>query len=380
MSLYLNYALAVIFGIAMVLFTYAIITIISSRLIRWIAIAITIFLVIAFWIVFSNWLFALWAVLLSLLTWLFLIIHGWLWRVVVGLAILAVFIVGVIFTGPSINIFTPVAQVGNTANSDAPIDLNCTAASVITSQTHGGKVEVDLNDGDPFDYSLTVVNPDLPTPTGKTLIVLAEPGHIFNVVHPVMYFTSYRLRGTLDQALCSVSKMNIGHFTYVFVGKASTPKGWTSTDIKGWWTELVAKQYSDEKTITPGGDWTTFQIAGDDKNRDLKSENFIYGQFWNPNYGGTVVHVQVEKGYTLKVVNDWQGTYWTVTGADPILVQDRFIQASKEVLERDKLSLSNITLLYCGDPANMPTTKLVVGGNSLNWTSELKYWDCQKTK
>lgn len=279
-------------------------------------------------------------------------------------------------TVESIPTLPPVPDPKVTEEPPAP---SCTEAKVIESQTHGGKVEVDLNDGDPWSYSLTIVTPNTPSNT-KTLVVLTEPGYIFDVVHPVMYFTSYRLQGNLDQVLCSTSILvEKKALAYVFVGEAKTPEGWTTAGIKGWWTELVQKQYSDEKTVTPGGEWNTYQIAGSDKNRDLVSKNLIYGQFWNFHYDELVVHVQVQKGYTLKVLEDWQGTYWTVTGADPKLVQARFVQASKEVLKRDKLALGNMTLLYCGDPANKPTTRLVVGSKSIGWTMGLKYWTCEKT-
>lgn len=343
----------------------------------------TIVLILGIW--YFGWLYGLWAFLaivaLGALFWAMIrpswrVLHyifGLIFVLIIAVGIALVFLSAMALT-PLVTTSEPVVE--NTSTS-AVNTATCTEAVSVASQVHGGKVEVDLNDGDPFDYSLTIVNPDVPQ-GDKTLVVLAEPGHIFDVVHPVMYFTSYRLQGTLDQAICSAKKLAGNASAYVFVGEAKTPEGWTTvSETQGWWTELVAKQYS-EPALTPGGDWTAVQIADDDSNRDLKSENLIYGQLWNPNVGGVVVHFQIENDYTLTIPVGWQGTYWTVTGADPIIVQDRFVQASKEVIERDALSLKNVTLLYCG--AHTPTTELVIGSDSLKWATTLEGWTCEVTK
>lgn len=350
----------------------------------WIPAIVVVVITTAMAIFFHSWWFVLWAFLLALVVVLVLMAVRIGWKILwIFLAVL-IMAAGLLFTNSAIK-FAPKAT--NPSESAPVTTTTCTEAVSVESMIHGDKVLVDLNDGDPFDYSLTIVNPDQPSST-KTLVVLTEPGSIFDVVYPKMYFTSYRLRGTLDQALCSASKLaGDKALAYVFVGDAATPKGWTTFSTKGWWTELVAKKYSDVP-ITPGGDWTSVQIGASDKVQTLSSDDLIYGQVWNPNKPGIVVHFQIESGYEFAIPAGWQGTYWTVTGADPVLVQDRFVQATKEVVERDGLSISGhaVTLFYCGQTT--PTTELKIGADTLNWTtslidlgkSTLAEWSCTVKK
>jgi len=248
--------------------------------------------------------------------------------------------------------------------------VECTEAKVVESQTHGGKVLVDLNDGDPFDYSLTIVSPN--TPSGsQTLVVLTEPGYIFDVVYEKMYFVSYRLQGTPEEVLCSVEKLAGNAKTYVYVGKSETPEGWETVSAEGWWTELVEKQYS-EAAITPGGEWTSYQIEAESSVQVLKATELTYGQLWKSSKPGYVVHFQIEPGDKFTIPAYWQGTYWTVVGGDPEMLQDRFIQASKEVVERDDLSIisgHSVVLFFCGETA--PETYLQVENASIGWTDEI---------
>lgn len=387
----LNIALGVVFVILII--AMAIIAVKAEKL-RWIIVAIivgvgaTIFMALYF----HSWWFVLWAALLALAIYLLSVVTK-VWLIVLLVAGLAVVAVGGLYLviAPQfhslldgISFTNPVAENSATSNPGK----NCSEAEVVESQTHGDKVLVDLNDGDPFDFSLTIVNPDF-TAGNKTLVVLVEPMYIFDVVYPKMYFTSFRLRGTLDQALCSAQKLaGSNAFAYVYVGKEATPKGWSTVAIKGWWTELVAKQYS-EQPITPGGTWAAFQVEDNNKANSINAKTqLVYGQMWDPNKPGIVVHFQIEKGYEFTIPAGWQGTYWTVVDADPVLVQDRLIQASKEVVERDALSISGkaVTLFYCG--ATTPDTELKIGADSLKWTtnledlgkSSLATWGCEVSK
>lgn len=373
--MFLSTVIAILFALLVVIMTA--ITITSKKtILKVLAALIGVVATIIMAIVFHSWLFALWAAALAFLVFLVTIAIIKKKAILIGifvLATLAAIVVGVLSTRPII--LDRLGMVGG-PSTIIPVDGNCQEAVVIESQTHGGKVEADLNDGDPFNYALTIVSPNTPSST-ETLVVLTEPGNIFDVVHPVMYFTSYRLDGTLDQALCSASKLAGNKaFAYIFVGKAATPEGWTTVSTTGWWTELVEKQYSEE-AITIGVDSPAFQISADDKKRDLVSADVLHGQFWNPNVGGVVVHPQVGEGYTLSVPLGWQGTYWTIADGKPELVQARIVQTSKEVIERDALSPSNVTLLYCG--ATVPTTELKIGEITLKWVTSLDGWTCQVT-
>ena len=368
----------------------------------WLPAVLIVGFIVAGWIVFS-WLFLPLAVCLFLMVFWFKNsgTAGMIISSVLALAIIAgaFFLIApaikaktvrVTFQPPitvttSGSLVTP--TVTKTSSSAPVVAADCTEAISIESQIHGGKVELDLNDGDPFNYSLTVISPDMPT-SPNTLVVLTEPGSIFDVIHPVMYFTSYRLEGTLDQALCSASKLaGDKALAYVFVGKATTPNGWTTVSTEGWWTELVAKQYS-EKAITIGVDSLPFQIAADDKNRDLVSLDVLHGQLWDPTPAKdeklTVVHPEVGKGYTLVVPVGWEGTYWTISNGNSELVQARIIQTSKEVVERDGVSINpndygHMVLLYCGDPNTVPTTELKIGNDTLKWVTSLAGWTCEVT-
>ena len=326
---------------------------------RWLFIFLIVAATVTMALLFKSWLIPIWTFLLSVIVFLIVKIKRAFWRFVLYLLLIVSLFLGV--TSISKNTFTK-----------SVFPSSCNEAISVASQVHGGKVEIDLNDGDQFDYSLTIVSPDVPQ-SKDTLVVLTEPGYIFDVVHPVMYFTSYRLQGTLDQALCSAGKIGGNAKTFVYVGTASTPQGWKTVSENGWWTELVAKKYTD-KALTPGGDWTTFQIAVDDKNRTLKSENIVYGQLWNPKESGKVVHFQIENGYKLVIPDGWQGTYWTVSGADPVIVQDRLVQASQEVIQRDNLIPGNVYLLYCG--AKLPSNELTVEKDTIKWQTSLNGWIC----
>jgi len=257
----------------------------------------------------------------------------------------------------SVETESPVVVYIDDENAGDTEDFACTEA-IKESQTHGDKVLVDLNDGDPFDYSLTIVNPDVPS-GNKTLVVLTDPMFMFDVVYPVMYFTSYRLGGTFDQALCSAQKLaGENALAYIYVGKEDTPEGWSTIATEGWWTELVAKQYS-EQPITPGGTWAAFQVEANNKSNTISAKTqLVYGQMWDPNKPGIVVHFQIEKGYEFTIPAGWQGTYWTVVDADPVLVQDRLVQASKEVVERDELNLSNVTAAQPCQPRSSRLAKI----------------------
>jgi hypothetical protein len=337
------------------------------------ALAVTVFMALFY----HSWWFVLWAVLLALaIILLNVVINVW-WKILLVVVLIAIVLGGFIITLPILRGELPTNPGTEPVPTIPPLG-NCTEAIVKESQTHGGKVELDLNDGDPFDYSLTVVNPNVPS-GNKTLVVLTDPMYIFDVVHPVMYFTSYRLEGTFDQALCSALKLaGDNALAYVYVGKEATPKGWSTVATNGWWTELVAKQYS-EQPITPGGDWAAYQVETSLKTQKIKAETqLVYGQMWNPNNSGTVVHFQIEKGYEFSIPAGWQGTYWTVVNADTVLVQHRLVQASYEVIERDALSIKNVTLTFCG--TTVPTTELKIGNDALKWVTVLEGWDCQPTK
>jgi len=339
------------------------------------AVAVTVFMALFY----HSWWFVLWAVLLALAIILLSIVLNVWWKIILVVLLIAIVVGGFIITLPILRGELPTNPDGTPPQPNMPPPTNCVEAQVVESQTHGDKVLVDLNDGDPFDFSLTVVNPDFPTAGAKTLVVLTEPMYIFDVVYPKMYFTSYRLRGTQEQALCTAMKLAGNNAAaYVYVGKEATPKGWSTVATKGWWTELVEKQYS-EKAITPGGDWSAFQIGVSEKAQIIKSKTQLdYGQMWDPNNPGTVVHFQIEKGNELSIPAGWQGTYWTVVNADTALVQDRLVQASKEVVERDALSVKNVTLFFCG--TTVPTTELTIGSDTLKWVTVIEGWDCQPSK
>lgn len=271
--------------------------------------------------------------------------------------------------------------------ASSPDPSSCNSATIKSDQTHGGKVEADLNDGDPFDWSLTVINPDMPTST-DTVVVLTEKGYIFDVVYPVMYFTSFRIQGSQSQAICTALEMGGDNATYLYAGKQTRPDGFFPvSDTSGWWTSMEQKQY-DGDALTPGGEWKTFQIASDDKDRDIESGSLTYyGQLWKSSVPGVVVHFQIEPSKILSIPTGWQGTYYSVTGADPTILQERFIEASKEVVIRDKIKSGNITLFYCGktvtenkltidDPSTNWVTDLL-NGNSVSWTDSLEGWTCK---
>jgi hypothetical protein len=270
------------------------------------------------------------------------------------------------------------ADPGSPADPGTPAPAGCVQAAEIEAATHGGKVIADLNDGDPFAYSLTIITPDVPSGE-KTVAFLTEKGYIFDITYPVMYFTSYRLVGTLDQAVCSAAKLTGGNAAgYVFIGSAPAPTGWTNpSDVTGWWGELVVKQYS-EDAIDIGVEAKTFQIATDDTSRAITAMGITHGQFWNPAVDGIVVHPQVEKGYTLTIPDREQGTGWAIIGGNAEKIQERIIQTSKEVVDRDNILVSkdktNLTLLYCG--STPPPTALVIGDVTVNWTTSLTGWTC----
>ena len=380
----MNIFLSIVFALFVVAITLAVFI---YKKLWWVPLIVGVLIIIGVAWLLHSWMLIWWAVLLAGFSALSFLIKKKLWQNIFCLFVVVIIALGIYFLSPlfpnfhrSPVITPPLTQPAPLVIAELPaqpaiLNTPCLEAVSKPAQVHGGKVELDLNDGDPFDFGLTIISPNVPQ-GDQTLVVLTEPGYIFDVVHPVMYFTSFRLQGTLGQAVCSATKLASNAQTFVFVGKATTPKGWTTTDkATGWWSEMVTKQYS-ENALTPGGDWTAIQIAVDDKNRDLKSDNLIYGQLWNPDTNGNVVHFQIEKGYVLSIPKGWQGTYWTVTGADPKIVQDRFVQASKEVVERDKLTLGNVTLLYCG--TTIPTTKLQIGSDSLSWTTGLDGWQCTK--
>jgi len=152
-----------------------------------------------------------------------------------------------------------------------------------------------------------------------------------------------------------------------------------------WWSQFEEKQYSEE-AITIGVESLPFQLSTTDKNRGLVSVDVLHGQLWNPTPAAgeklTVVHPNVAEGYTLTVPLGWQGTYWTIADGVPELVQARIIQTSKEVVERDNVSINpndygHMILLYCGDPSLVPTTELKIGNDTLNWVTNLDGWVCE---
>ncbi|HSV94985.1 MAG TPA: hypothetical protein VLH94_03380 [Spirochaetia bacterium] len=361
----------------------------------WIPAVIGALATLAFGLIFHTWWFLLLAFLLAALTTTaFFVSSGW--RIILAITIVLVTI-GAIFvivpraSGELNKYRSSIDDMGeiiaskinstniNEASPANPIipvvATDCVEAVIVESQTHGGLVEADLNDGDPFDYGLTVVNPDVPQ-GNQTLVVLTEPRGVFDVIYPKMYFTSYRLRGTLDEAICSALKLAPSAKNYVFVGEAAMPKGWTSVDITGWWTELVKKEYADEPIINTGSDeWPAYQLAPDDPNRTIDMDSAIYGQLWNPNIGGVVYHFQIEKGYKLTVGKWIQGTYWGIPdGATN--VQERIIQATNEVVLRDNLNPANVTLIYCGD--SLPKTLLEKEGYvTVSWRAQYYGWKCE---
>lgn len=360
----------------------------------WIPVAVAAIFTLVYGLVFHTWWFLLIAVALAALTTACFFVTGW-WRVALAVVIVLVTIGAIFITLPGVSKefdkikFPSVSQVVPdiskaidsaksgipAANTKPSVDPSCSEAQIIESQTHGDRVIDDLNDGDPFDYSLTIVNPDFPQ-GNKTLVVLTEPMGNFDIVHPIMYFTSYRLRGTLDQAVCSANKMAGNAQTYVFVGKASTPAGWiTVNEANGWWGELVAKQDVEAAINTGGAEWPSHQIAIDTKDRLLKFDTAVHGQVWNPATKG-VFHFQVAKGYQMVVPAGLQGTYWEIPDS-AVNVQERIIQGSYVVIVRDSINPGNLKLISCGD--TLPTTKYEKEGfAAVNWTAAGASWKCEK--
>lgn len=249
----------------------------------------------------------------------------------------------------------------------------CTEAIQVPDTESGGRVDLNLDNGDSHSWSVTIINPDLPS-SDTTLVIVTEPMWSFDIEYPVMYFTSTHFDGTQAEVLCSAGKMadNSGEL-FVYVGSDILP-GWQSLDSTGWWEEMTTWQF--EAEAIDAGVVIQHFIVGQDVSRIVDATDVVlaHGQFWLPGYPGKVVHPQVASGFTLTLPSGWQGTWWSYSAPNAD-IQSRIIEATaEEVVIRDEIG--TVVLLFCGPADSVPTTSFDLNGSTVTWVTNLDGWTC----
>jgi len=276
---------------------------------------------------------------------------------------------------------------GYITNPFSSTSATCTDPATAVTWISDQVVYVDLRNGDQVMTAVTIVRP-LADTSAKTLIVVTDPGMAMDVTYPVMIFSSYMLEGTPEQVQCFVSNLGIKNSVKVYISRENTaPFGYSTLDeVTGWWESLTLRTY-DMSTphIDSGKAIPQFIPRGSPEDaRTIQTEvgDFNHGQMWFED--GKTVDYEVAEGYRLIIPQEYEGTNFFYDSPSST-IQDSVLQASIDTVEQDKIW--SLTMLYCGDPANVPTTVLDATYLDANgspapthseWVTSLSGWKCEK--
>lgn len=267
---------------------------------------------------------------------------------------------------------------------------NCVSAKVVTEAVDS-YVETDLRTGDNVLYNLVIAKPqslvDYPA-----LVVLVAPGKGVDIDYEgVFVYSSYLLEGSQDSAVCfasnKISELGLKKATLLFVG-SEAPKSWKTLENvgDGWWKGLSDRTFKfsqpDSGKAVPQNFLTKVKPA----TFCSQSGQFNHGQAWDGHTFGVVVDYVVAEGYCLTIPSSisWEGTNFFYAQYNPSTIMATVVTATQNHVDQD--DIYSLTMLYCGDPAKMPTENISVDYTNKNgsarhtdgkWQSTLTGWKCE---